>query len=234
MSGFEILLNVTYILYLLAYSVRDILWLRILAVVAGITALPYYYFRPDPIWPPVAWGLVFIAINSFWIAKLLMERRPVKFSDDERRLYQLAFRNMSEHEAAGLFRLGTWTTVPTGSLLLEQGKPVEALSLIASGKTSVEFDGAPVDTVGEGRFLGITAFLSHGEKSIAPVSVRAAEPTRVIVWPSAVLDKQTSRDTQIGIAIEASLGLELSRLLWTSWAELLHPRTNEARADGTG
>lgn len=227
MSGFEILLNAANIVYLGAYSVRDILWLRILAVAGGAMALPYYYFRSDPLWPTIAWSLVFIAINAFWIVKLLIERRPVNFSDDERRLYQLALRNMSEHEAAGLFRLGTWTTVPAGSLLLEQGKPVEALTLIASGTARVDDNGTLVDTVGEGRFLGATAFLSHGKKPMAPVTVKAAESTRVIVWPSAVLEKETSRDTDLEIAIEASLGLELSRLLWTSWAELLHPQFSQ-------
>ncbi len=232
MSGFEILLNVTYVLYLLAYSVRDILWLRVLAVVAGITAIPYYYFRPDPIWPPIAWGLVFIAINSFWIAKLLMERRPVKFSDDESRLYEIAFRNMSQHEAVGLFRLGTWTTLSPGSALMEQGKPVEVLLVIAQGQAEVEFDGNLVDTIGEGRFLGATAFLSRGEKLTAPVTVKAAEETRVIAWPLDVLQRQTKRDTDLEVAIEASLGLELSRLLWTSWAELLHPRSGGARVAG--
>ncbi len=231
MFGLEVLVNVANVVYLFSYSVRDILWLRILSVLGGIMALPYFYFRPDPLWPTIAWSLVFIAINLFWIVKLEMERRPVNFSDDEKRLYDLALRNMSEREAAGLFRLGTWTTLPAGSVLLDQGKPVEALSLIAKGSARVEVDGTLVDTVGEGRFLGATAFLSRGKKLMAPVTVRAAEETRVIIWPSAVLEKEASRDTDLEIAIEASLGLELSRLLWTSWAELLHPRLSEAHVN---
>lgn len=42
---------------------------------------------------PIVWNLVFMAINIFWITKLILERRSVHFTDDERRLYDLALRN---------------------------------------------------------------------------------------------------------------------------------------------
>ncbi|MCG8543471.1 MAG: popeye domain-containing protein, partial [Alphaproteobacteria bacterium] len=150
MLGLDVLVNVANVVYLVSYSVRDILWLRIMTVLGALLLLPYYYLQASPLWAPMGWNLVFMAINVFWITKLLLERRPVQFTDDERKLYQLAFRHLSEHDALKLFRLGTWTTVPAGTALLTQGHAVDAVTLIAGGEVAVDLDGRQVDTLGEG------------------------------------------------------------------------------------
>jgi len=38
------------ILLLGAYSVRDILWLRLLAVASSLAAIPYFLLQPTPLW----------------------------------------------------------------------------------------------------------------------------------------------------------------------------------------
>jgi hypothetical protein len=221
MLGLEVLVNGANIIYLFSYSVRDILWLRVLTVLGALLLLPYYYLQPESLWAPVAWNLVFTAINIFWITKLILERRPVHFSDDEKRLYQLALRNLKEQDAFKLFRLGTWTSTPAGTTLLTQGQAVDSLALIAEGSVSVEVDGKLVDTLGEGRFLGASAFLNTGTDFTAPVTVTATEPTRIVDWPSAELESQLADDIGLKSAIEASLGLELSRFLQTARTRIL-------------
>lgn len=62
----------------------------------------------------MGWNMIFVAINIYWIKRLMFERRPVTINDDERRLYKLAFRKMKERHALKLFRLGVWTSYPTG------------------------------------------------------------------------------------------------------------------------
>ena len=223
MLGLDALVNVANVVYLFSYSVRDILYLRILTVFGASLLLPYYYLQIEPLYAPMAWNVVFISINIYWITRLILERRPVQFSDEERRLYQLALRNLNEHGALKLFRLGAWTSEPAGTAFLTQGQPVDALQLIVSGKVSVELDGEVVDTIGEGRFLGATSFLRRGTDFNAPVSVTALEPTRVITWPMAKLDAQFANDIDLKVAVEASLGLELSRFLGTARTQMLHP-----------
>jgi hypothetical protein len=53
---------------------RDILWLRIFTVVAAACLILYFYFLPEPLLTPVYWNILFIALNFFWIARLLHER----------------------------------------------------------------------------------------------------------------------------------------------------------------
>src|SRR3546814_1855609 len=78
--------------------VRDILWLRILAVVATACLIPYFYIQPEPLMTPIYWNLVFAALNIYWICRLLLERRPVKLSAEEQRLCELVFRTMTPRE----------------------------------------------------------------------------------------------------------------------------------------
>ena len=50
------LINLSNVVFLVAYSVRDVLKLRILAVVGEGLTLPYYYFQNEKLWPPIFWG----------------------------------------------------------------------------------------------------------------------------------------------------------------------------------
>ena len=75
-------LHAANILLLVAYSVRDILWLRLFAVAASLIALPYFILQPEPLWEPIIWSSVFAAINSFQSWRLFVERRAVKLTPE--------------------------------------------------------------------------------------------------------------------------------------------------------
>ncbi|CUK13162.1 bacteriocin-type transport-associated protein [Ruegeria denitrificans] len=216
MVGLDILVNVANIFYLISYSVRDIFWLRVLSVIGAMILLPYYYLQPAPLWAPIGWNLFFTGINIFWIVRLLLERRPVPFTDAERHLYEIALRNFSERDAYNLLRMGVAKSVPAGSSLLTQGSPVHSLSLIVDGEIDVEMNGNHVDTLGEGRFLGGTAFLSKDQGFAARVTVTARTPSRVIEWKLPDLTEELQKQPDLAISIEASLGLEISRFLQTA------------------
>jgi hypothetical protein len=54
--GINGLINFSNIVFLVAFSVRDVLKLRILAIVGEGLTLPYYYFQDEKLWPPIVWG----------------------------------------------------------------------------------------------------------------------------------------------------------------------------------
>ena len=97
----DLLIHLANVLYLFAFMVRDILWLRILTVIAAACIIPYFYLRPEPLMTPIYWNLVFTALNVYWIVRLLLERRPVPMNEEEARLYQLAFRTMKPRDMSG-------------------------------------------------------------------------------------------------------------------------------------
>ena len=71
----DYLINVANVLYLVSYFVRDVLLLRAFTVIAASMLIPYFYFRPDPLLPAVCWNLFFIALNVWWIIRLVRARR---------------------------------------------------------------------------------------------------------------------------------------------------------------
>src|ERR1044071_6617081 len=93
MHALDYLVHFSNILLLVAYSVKDILWLRWFAVAAAITNIPYFLLQKSVLWPPILWALVFTAINLYQIARLYLERRPVVLSHDEQKLYDLGFQS---------------------------------------------------------------------------------------------------------------------------------------------
>ncbi|WP_419912659.1 cyclic nucleotide-binding domain-containing protein [Hoeflea sp.] len=221
MLGLDVLVSVANVVYLFSYSVRDILWLRILTVVGGTLLMPYYYLQETPLWAPIGWNVVFIAINLFWITKLALDRRPVPFTEEEKRIYRIAFRNIRERDAFKLFRMGKWTSVPASTKLVNQGDAVEHLSVIVDGEVNVEMNGTVVDTLDQGRFLGGAAFLNRVNQYEAPVSVQTTRQSRVIAWTFADLEALFDKDLRLEVDIEASLGLELTRFLETARTRLL-------------
>ncbi len=60
-------IHIANVLYLLSYSVKDMLWLRCLTVVAALCLLPYYYVQPVPLTAAIAWNMLFIGINLIQI-----------------------------------------------------------------------------------------------------------------------------------------------------------------------
>lgn len=69
-SRMDYLVNIANVLYLVSYYMKDMVWLRVLTVVAAGMLLPYFWFRPEPMVAPVLWNLFFIALNLYWLLRM--------------------------------------------------------------------------------------------------------------------------------------------------------------------
>jgi hypothetical protein len=72
--GISGLINLSNIVFLVAFSIRDVLRLRILAIIGEGLTLPYYYFQDEKLWPPIIWGVAFMIVNA--IRAALTSRAP--------------------------------------------------------------------------------------------------------------------------------------------------------------
>jgi len=220
MLGLDVLANAAMLLYLASYSVRNILVLRVLTVLGIVMLMPYYYLQPVTLWTAIAWNIVFAIINVFWIVKLLAERRPVTFSEDEGRVYEHALSNVKDHDARKLFRHGLWITVPSGTSLQTQGEPVDVLMLVSSGKLVLKRDGIVVDTIDNIRFLGEGRCFSQDFDYLAPVTIETLETTRMIRWHFSDVGDELDADANFKADVEAAIGLHLSRTLISAYNHL--------------
>jgi hypothetical protein len=70
----ETLIYAANILYLLSYLVRDILYLRLLTVVAACCLVAYFYTQAEPLMTVIYWNLFFVTLNVLQLTRILWER----------------------------------------------------------------------------------------------------------------------------------------------------------------
>jgi CRP-like cAMP-binding protein len=139
--GISGLINLSNIVFLVAFSVRDVLKLRILAIIGEGLTLPYYYFQDQKLWPPIVWGVAFMIVNTVRVVAIALERRPVVLSDREEELHRLAFRSIDKREFLKLVSLVRWSDFSAGEIILKKGQPIsEAIVVIAGGLEAVLSD----------------------------------------------------------------------------------------------
>jgi hypothetical protein len=208
--------------FLISYSVRDVLWLRLFAVLGGILLIPYYYLQPTPLMVSIYWGLGFIALNLFWVVRLMLERLPVKNSEEEQLIYHLTFSTLTPREKLQMLKISKWEDKEAGEILQKQGAVHERLSVVVSGRGSIQVQDRQVNAVGPGHFVGAITFLTD---EIAPDSVVALEPIRQVSWHKDELKKFLKGRPELLAALELILGLKIRELLVAAW--------NTAAPDGT-
>lgn len=195
------------ILLLIAYSVRDVLWLRLFAVAASLIAIPYYVIQPTVLWPPLTWSVVFAAINLFQSWLLFIERRPVKLTAEEEEVRRLAFQDLPPRKVLQVLSIGSWVTAEVGERLIEGGKLPDTISLIVHGKVRVTKDGRILGELIAGDLVGSALILSGVPSNVDAVTV---EPLRAMRWEVETLKKYLSANPETRTVLQQHLARDLA------------------------
>lgn len=195
------------ILLLIAYSVRDVLWLRMFAVAASLIAIPYYLLQPTTLLPPLVWSVVFAAINLYQSWLLVIERRPVKLTAEEEEISRLAFEGLTPRKVLQVLSIGTWITADVGERLIEQGKLPDSVSLIVRGKVQLKKDGRILGELIPGDFVGSALIISGIPSNVEAVAI---EPLRAMRWHIATLQKYLSASPETRSVMQRHLAHDLA------------------------
>ena len=195
------------VLLLIAYSVRDVLWLRLFAVAASLIAIPFYVIQPTVLWAPLAWSVVFAAINLFQSWLLFLERRPVKLSAEEEEIRRLAFQGLPPRKVLQVLGIGSWTTADAGERLIERGKLPESIYLIVRGKVRITKDGQILGELIAGELVGSALILNGIPSNVDAVTV---EPVRAMRWQIQTLTKYLSADPETRTVMQRHLAHDLA------------------------
>src|SRR6185295_18040550 len=203
--------HIASILTLIAYLLKDILWLRVVTIFACIAGIIFNYFvAAHPLWPVINWNIVFILINAVQIAIIIRERGGVEFTEEEQELYQTLFKNFAPFEFMKLLRLGEWKDAKPGQLLTVQGEKLQNVLLIYNGLAMVESNGHEVAQLKDGSLVGEMSFVSDG---VASATVKVMEPTRYISWPKKDLRDMLRRNPSMSYAMEKVFTADLVKKL---------------------
>lgn len=199
------------ILTVIAYLVKDILWLRVLTVAACICGILFFYFAPaTPLWAPIGWNVVFMIINIVQIGLIVRERSSVSFSEEEKELHETLFQSFAPFEFMKLLRAGTWVDARPGDVLAIENQPIDRVMLIYNGRAGVEAQGEPVAELRDGNFIGEISFIRGGD---ATATVKVTEPTRYLAWTKESLSKLLNRNPSMRFAMQAVLSTDLTKKL---------------------
>ena len=207
----QVLGHLSYLLNATALLMRDILLLRLVAVVAASCNLSFAWFNgAQPNWITVFWQAVFIVINVAWSSRLIYERRGLRFSESEKELYATVFRNFAPGEFLKLMRIAQWRTLGPGEILTRAGEPVEEVMLIYNGAVEVRREsGAPVQ-LRDGAFIGEVSYIRGGAAS---ADVTTVEETRLVAWSKPALRALLARNPAMRSTMHGALAEDLTAKL---------------------
>lgn len=177
--GLNGLVNFSNIVFLAAYSVRNVLTLRILAIVGEGMTLPYYYYQDEKLWPPIYWGAAFMIVNAVRVVSIALERRPVVLSDKEEELYRVAFSSVDKREFLRLVNLAQWLDCSPGEVILKKGQQVSDAVVLVSGKLEAVLGNRTRMALRPGQLIGDVSVYSG---LASPVDVMACGPAALVKW----------------------------------------------------
>src|SRR5499433_3027593 len=84
------------VLTMIAYLLKDILWLRLLTILSCFAGIAFVYFVPaTPLWTVIYWNILFAVINMVQIAIIIKERSGVHFTEEEKELHETLFKSFA-------------------------------------------------------------------------------------------------------------------------------------------
>ncbi|MBT3783931.1 cyclic nucleotide-binding domain-containing protein [bacterium] len=203
--GENYFINFSYFLYFIAFSLRDMLWLRMMVIMSCLSMVVYGVLSNIP--TMIAWNLAFLLINGIQVIMLLLERRPVDLEEDMEKIYLTVFRALTRKEFLRLWEYGDERVV-TGQSLSVEGEGVGHLMFIRTGKAEVFRKDAKLAELGDMQFVGEMSFLNA---STAGATVKAAGEVLLHRWSHAQIGKLKHKWPAIHEKLLLILGQDLTR-----------------------
>jgi hypothetical protein len=206
----EIWFHLANVLYVVSYLVTDIMWLRALAVMGGLSSLTWTLTTPTPSMTFIGWTLVYNTINMVQIARLWHERRPIRLHAEEQALYAATFRTLTPREFQRLLAVGTWQEAPAQAVLIQEGASPGRVLVLVSGRAAVKVHGREVAALHPGQFAGEMSFLTGAPTTAA---VEVVEPARFVSWATPDLERFLGKHPPLRAALQVVLGRDLAAKL---------------------
>jgi len=201
---------------LIAFSflVKDILYLRVLSILASLFSVLYNFYIPvEPMWLAINWNIIFVLVNIYHIAVIIYEKRPVKMSTKEKELHETMFRGLTPVEFLKITKIAQWKKYKTPLPIITQGKPVKDLILIYNGTVDVLVNDKKVAELKDGQFVGEMSFLT--EKP-ATATCKVEHNAECLVWPQKDFKDLLKRNPSLYFTIQSLLSEQVSNNLVTS------------------
>jgi hypothetical protein len=192
--------HAAYVLLVTSMLMRTLLWLRIFVIASAILGISYSAFiLNDPV--STFWESCLVLVNITQLMITHWRSLRARFTEAESDFIALHLPGLTRGEARTLIDRGHWESLPEGTDLAVEGRPVEHLSYIADGAVEVLVEGRRVALCKPGDFIGEMTALTG-----LPATATAVATGPVTVWRIAApsLREMTRRHDVLSREIEAA------------------------------
>ena len=189
-----------YALLVLSMMMRNIVWLRVIAIVAGVVGIAYDGFvLKDPV--STGWDTLFVLANVYQVLYLAWQARKVRFSDEEFAFCQNTLPLVPPTLARQFINVGQWRDLPEGTELTAQGQPVTQLTYIAAGTVDVLVHHHHIASCMDGDFIGELGILSGKPATATTVT---SSPVRALIFDRDKLLQHLRNEPDLKLALQAA------------------------------
>jgi len=196
--------HVAYVLLITSMLMRNMNWLRALAILAGSISAVFYFTLADYV--SMFWETLFSLVNAAQLLILQIENRRGKLSADEDMFIKTCLPDIERAHARRLVKLGAWTQVQEETVLIVEDTCPPDLKFIVRGKANVSRGERKIGIVGPGDFLGEMSYLTRKEAS---ATVIATEPVHYLAFERIRLREHLEKNPEVRHALEASFNQNL-------------------------
>lgn len=145
--------NLTYLLLLLSVMMRNISWLRILAIGSGLAKIGFQLATNTNAMESF-WESILVLVNVMQLVIIWWDNRKRSWTTAQKEFLSNFDPPLPHSAAATLLRSGFWHEAPAGVKIIEEAQPVSALLYVSSGEVNIEVGGSTVGQCSTGDFLG--------------------------------------------------------------------------------
>jgi Cyclic nucleotide-binding domain len=200
------LVHVAALFTLFCYLFRDQIKLRIFAAIGDLLLSVYYYVAfADPLWNPMVWSLLNVAINTTMIALILRDGREGGMSDDELQL----FRNLdalTPGQFRKLAKAGNWHRADEPVTLTTEGDAVNQLHYVLNGTIEILKADRKI-AVEPNLFIGELAYM---RKRPATATVIVSGDAHYVSWSHDELEVLFKRNDDLRTAMTLLMGRDVA------------------------
>ena len=174
--SYHLIQHLGYIFTLLSLSIKDILWLRVILVIAQVTLAIYQLVIAR--YDVMVWNMLFTIVNTYHIIRIANERKPVKIPEEINDIYNNVFYNMTSKAFIYLWNLGKYCN-GENKVIIKEGENQIKLFMILQGVAKVTRNEKTLTMLNRGDFIAEMSFLTEEPAS---ADVYLEDNVKYIMW----------------------------------------------------
>jgi hypothetical protein len=206
MSAFYVA-QAAYLFTLISFAVRNVTWLRALAIGSSLLALFYAFTASaEPLWIPILWNAAFALVNGVHLALSRWRGRDVRLDPLEDFLAKTVLANFPPAEVRSLASLASEGELPAGAQLIQEGTKIDKLYCLVKGRVDVVVRGNKVAELGPGRFVGEMSLLT---RSKTRADVLVAADIKALIWSHESIEGWVNSDASRLALLQTAMGTQV-------------------------